>query len=246
MLLGGLVLLSTAVPLTQVALDRAGTPRTTMVFSHRELTVGYSRDENSGVVVTWSWAIPPEIDSLTRQQLDSIGVHCPGTGYDCDVRGGTRGWIVVGLDTVAWQYSRDSVRAALDSIGTPAHGDTATKRRHDEAKGRFDQLDNYTSRLRMVAAGRDPGLLQTRWNDGNHLVLRARLWVYRQTYPRADLPGEIPRFSLHADPLPSSLYVPVEWIAPLRDTIGTREQHYDVGVAVGSRWLPRVVGIFTR
>ena len=98
----------------------------------------------------------------------------------------------------------------------------------------------------MVAAGRDRDALESRWNDGKHLVLPARLWVYRQTYPRADRPGEIPRFSIHADPWPSALYVPVEWTAPLRDSLDTREERYDVTVSVGSRWLPRVVGIFPR
>jgi hypothetical protein len=77
-------------------------------------------------------------------------------------------------------------------------------------------------------------------------VLPARLWVYRQTYPGTEHTKETPLFSIHADPWPSTLYVPVEWTAPLRDSLGTRERRYDVTVSVGSRWLPRVVGIFTR
>jgi hypothetical protein len=246
MLLGGLVLASSAVPLTQVALDRHGAPRATMTLSQRELTVGWIRDENSGVTVNWTWAMPPFVDSLTRDQVDSIGARCPGIGYDCDGRSGTRGWIVVGLDTVAWQRSLDSARTALESAGLPAAGDSTAKRRHDEAQARFDQLDRYTSRLRMVAVGRDPYALLARWNDGKHLVLPARLWVFRETYPRADLPGETPRFSIHADPWPTTLHVPVEWTGPLRDPPGAREPRYDVTVSVGSRWLPSVVGIFRR
>ena len=93
---------------------------------------GYSRDENSGVQLTWSWGTPPDVDSLTRHQLDSLGIRCPGSGYDCDSRNGTRGWVVVGLDTVAWQRSVDSVRRVLDSIGTPEPGDSAAKHRHDQ------------------------------------------------------------------------------------------------------------------
>lgn len=246
MALGGLVLLASAVPLAQATYDRGGAPRATMTFSQRELTVGWTRDENSGVTVNWSWGLPPDVDSLTRSQLDSIGARCPGTGYDCDSRSGTRGWIVVGLDTVDWQRSVDSTRTLLDAIGTPTPGDTATKRRHDEAKNRLDQLDKYTSRLRMVAAGRDPDALLARWNDGKHLILPARLWVFRQTYPRADLPGQIPRFSIHADPWPSRLYVPVQWAPPVQDTLGTGDRRYDITIAVGRGWLPRVVGIFPR
>lgn len=243
MVLVGLVLVASGVPIAQAFVDRAGGPRQTLVLSNRELMRGWDRDENSGVTVSWSWAQPPNIDSLTRPQLDSLGVHCPGSGYDCDSRSGTRGWIAVGLDTVEWQRSVDSVHSLLDSIGTPAPGDTATKRRHDEAAARLSQLQFYTSRLRMVGVGRDPEVLAATWNDGKHLIIRARLWVYRQTYPQADRPGVLPLFSVNATPLPGELYVPVEWASAVTDTTGTREHLYAVTVAVGKGWLPRVTEV---
>lgn len=246
MALGALVIIASAVPLVQVELDRGGAPRATLVVSNRDLMLGYQREENSGVTVTWNWSTPPQLDSLTRATLDSLGVRCPGTGYDCDSRSGTRGWIVVGLDTVPWQRAVDSARRALDSIGTPKPGDSVAKWRHRDAAQRLKQLELYTSRLRMVAAGRDPDLLAARWSDGKHLILPARLWVYRLTYPRADLPGETPLFSLHGDPLPGELYVPKEFAPEVADTVGYREQQFDVTVAVGRRWLPRVVAVTRR
>jgi len=243
MVLCALVLVASGVPLVQVARDRAGAPRGTLVLSNRELSVGWGHDENSGVTVNWSWAFPANFDSLTRPQLDSLGIRCPGTGYDCDSRHGTRGWIVVGLDTLGWQRSVDSVRHVIDSIGTVAAGDTAAKRLRADAVARWKQLLTYTSRLRMVAVGQDPAALAAAWDDGKHLVLSARLWVYRQTYPRQDRPGEVPLFSVNATPLPGELYVPVQWAEGVTDTLGTREELYAVTVAVGRRWLPRVVEV---
>jgi hypothetical protein len=242
----GLVLAASGVPLLQAFVDRGGAPRQTLILSNRELMRRYGRDENSGVQVTWSWGTSPNVDSLTRHQLDSLGIRCPGTGYDCDARSGTRGWIAVGLDTVEWQRSVDSVRRVLDAIGTPVEGDSAAKRRHDEATSRLDQLEFYTSRLRMVGVGRDPEVLAATWNDGKHLILHARLWVYRQTYPQSDRPGSLPLFSVNATPLPGELYVPVEWASAVTDTTGSREHLFAVTVAVGQGWLPRVVGIFPK
>lgn len=243
MVLGALVLVASGVPLVQVARDRAGAPRATLVLSHRELMPGWNHDENSGVTVNWSWATVPRVDSLTRGQLDSLGIHCPGSGDDCDSRQGTRGWIAVGLDTVAWQRSVDAARHKLDSVGTPAPGDSVTKRHRDEALASLSQLEFYTSRLRMDGVGRDPATLAATWNDGKHLILPARLWTYRLTYPRQDHPEEVPLFSLNATPLPGELYVPVEWAAAVTDTTGRRQQFYAVTVVVGRGWLPRVVEV---
>lgn len=243
MVLGGLVLVASAVPLAQVARDRSGAPRATMVLSNRELAVRWSREENSGVTLSWTWSTAPFIDSLTRDQLDSVGVRCPGTGYECDAPTGTRGWIVVGLDTVPWQRSIDAQRRALASIGIPAPGDSATKLRRDNVLANLKQLLRYTSRLRLVGVGRDPEALAAAWNDGKHLILPARLWVHRQTYPRQDRPGEIPRFSVNATPLPDELYVPVQWAGLVTDSTGAREQLYEVTVAVGKGWLPRVLEV---
>ena len=243
MVLAGLVLVASGVPLAQAFVDRAGAPRETLVLSNRELMRGWDRDENSGVTVAWSWAQAPNVDSLTRPQLDSLGVRCPGTGYDCEARSGTRGWIAIGLDTVQWQRSVDSARRVLDSIGTPAPGDSAAKRRHDDASSRLSQLEFHTSRLRMVGVGRDPEVLAATWNDGKHLIIRARLWVYRQTYPRADRPGEPALFSVNATPSPGQLYVPVEWTRAVTDTSNAGEPLYSVTVAVGKGWLPRVTEV---
>ena len=75
MVLSALVLVASGVPLVQVARDRAGAPRATLVLSHRELMPGWNHDENSGVTVNWSWATVPRVDSLTRGQLDSLGIR---------------------------------------------------------------------------------------------------------------------------------------------------------------------------
>ena len=48
---------------------------------------------------------------------------------------------------------------------------------------------------------------------------------------------------MRADPLPSQLYVPVRWGAIVTDTSGLRDQHYEVTVAVGRRWLTRELAV---
>ena len=110
------VLFATVVPLAKVGVDRGGEPRMTITVTHRELMQRWGRNENSGEVLTWSWGIAPELDSLTAQDLGALGFSCREEEYDCGIRSGRNGWIVVTLDTVTWQRGVDSMRRTWDSL----------------------------------------------------------------------------------------------------------------------------------
>ena len=237
-----LVVLASGVPVARAALDRAGEPRATLILTHRELFLAYDhdRDENSGVAVNWSWARAPQLDSMSLAEVAALGFDCEGARYQCGSNGGRRAWIVVGIDPSMWDREIATVQREIDSVRTAAIPDSVAGLALRQRVERLRQLVLRTSRLEMVEVGRDPEALARRWNDGQHLVLPARLRVYRDGWPADTLPGRTPTFRVNAEPLPASLYVPIRFAPPLRDTLGTREQFFEVTVVVGRRWLPRV------
>ena len=241
---------ASGVPLVQVGLDHSAPPRQTLLLTHRELMVGWSGDENSGVTLTWSWATSPDLDSLPRERLLALGISCGHEPYQCNSGRGHRGWMVVGVDPDRWRGAIDSTRAEIDSIQHSALPDSVADLRIRLLVDRLKQLELYSSRLKLDAVGQDPAALAAEWNDGKHLVLAAVFHASRQTWPRDTLPGEKPLYQIHAEPVPSSLYLPSQWAAAVEDTIGTlprgygeRQQMYEVTVAVGRWWLPRVLEV---
>lgn len=238
-----LVLFASAVPLVQAWLDRRGEPRGTLQLTHRELMVGWNRDENSGETLVWSWISAPDLDSVPEEQLATLGIRCRRSMYNCSTGSGRRGWMVVGLDLERWNAAIDSLQHIIDSVRADPAPDSLVKHKLIDLDGRMTELTLRTSRLHMVAIGTDPNALAAEWGDGQHLILAAKLDAYRNTWPRDTLPGERPLFRVHAEPLPSALYVPARWAEGVRDTIGTRQQMYEATVVVGRRWLPRVVEV---
>ncbi|HET7042141.1 MAG TPA: DUF4824 family protein, partial [Gemmatimonadales bacterium] len=226
-LLVALVVVANGVPLTQAEFDRAGAPRQTLVLAQNDLMVGFKGDENTAVTLTWNWSTPPELDSLTRAQLDSLGIPCRGTDYECADRAPRRGWMVVALDTVPWQRRVDSTRRLLDSVAPFVRTDTLARRIHGEARSGLDQLIHYQGRLVLLAIGTDPEALAARWGDRPTLVLRARLTAFRTTYPRPGDSTAEPLFRLHADPLPPLLYVPPGTTPPLDDPMAQGTRRYE-------------------
>ncbi|HWA40757.1 MAG TPA: hypothetical protein VG712_04045, partial [Gemmatimonadales bacterium] len=93
--LTGLVILASAVPLTQVMVDRSAPPRMTLRLSQREFTRAWREDQNTGEALSWSWYRPPEIDSVPSAALAEMGIHCEEARYDCGLRAARAGWMVV-------------------------------------------------------------------------------------------------------------------------------------------------------
>jgi len=234
-----IVLGATLVPLAKVGVDRSAEPRMTLTLTHRELMQRWGRNENSGEVLTWSWGMVPELDSLTAADLEDLGFHCRDQEYDCGIRSGRSGWIVVTLDTVTWQRGVDSLRTIFDSL-LALPPDTVTRARLRELTWQLEQQVRQTSRLRAVAVGDDPAALATRYADGAHLVLAARLRPYRSRWSGDTRDPEASLYRIHADPTPATLYVPNEYAAEVRDTGGYRDRSFAVTVSVGRGWLPRV------
>ena len=247
MALVALVLVSSAVPLTQVMMDRSAPPRMTLQLTQREFYRAWREDDNTGEALTWVWRTAPEIDSVAPRQLEAMGIHCRATTYDCGLRSGRSGWMVVAVDTVAWQRGIDSVQWRIDSIRAVPSPDTLTLRALREREAQLEQVTWYTSRLVMVDAGRDADALLARWSDGAHLMLRARLTVYRDNWPRDTVAGEPLRYRVHAEPEPQMLYIPNAWAPVIRDSTvrGSydRQARYHVVVGVGRGWLPRVLEV---
>ncbi len=237
------VVLATGIPVTRATMDRADTPRNMVILTHRELIVRWTRDENTGVSLSWSWGRPPQFDSVSLAELAPLGVTCNGHRYECGFTGGRRGWIVVGIDTTMWDGAIEAVRYRIDSIRASGISDSAAGIALRQEVERLKQLVLYTSRLTLAAVGQDPEELARQWNDGKHLVLAATIRVYRDGWPADTLPGHTPTFRINAEPLPSSLYVPVEFAPELTDSAGSRLNLYEATVAVGGKWLPRVLEV---
>lgn len=247
MYLTALVVIASAVPLLQVMMDRGAPPRMTLQLTQREFYRAWRGDDNTGEALTWVWRSPPELDSVSATAMDAMGLRCHGTNYDCGLRSGRSGWMVVAIDTAAWQRGIDSVRRGLDSLRALVPEDTLAARTLREREGELERVTWYTSRLVMVDAGRDVDALLARWSDGSHLILRARLTAYRDTWRRDTLTGDTLRFRVHAEPEPETLYIPNAWAPVIRDSTvrgaADRQARYDVVVGVGRGWLPRVLAV---
>jgi hypothetical protein len=236
------VLLATAVPLAKVGVDRSGPPRMSLTVTQRELMQRWGRNEDSGELLTWSWGMVPELDSLTAADVEALGFRCRESEYDCGIRSGRNGWIVVALDTVPWQRGLDSTRHLFDSLRA-GPVDSLTRFKLRELIGQLEQQIRYTSRLRTVAVGDDPVALASRYADGAHLVLAAKLRPYRSRWSGDSRDPQASLYRIHADPTPATLYVPNAYAAAVRDTGGYRDRTFAVTVAVGRGWLPTVEGI---
>lgn len=247
MALVALVLVASAVPLLQVMMDHGAPPRMTLQLTQREFYRAWREDDNTGEALTWVWHYAPEIDSVTVPQMDSMGLHCSTTNYDCGLRSGRSGWMVVGIDTVTWRRAIDSAQYRIDSLHAVVPQDTFTTRALREREAELERVTWYTSRLVMVDAGRDADTLLAKWSDGAHLILRARLTAYRDSWPRDTVAGEILRYRVHAEPEPQMLYIPNAWAPVVRDSTvrGSydTQARYHVVVGVGRGWLPRVLEV---
>lgn len=237
-----LVLFASAVPLAQVLYDRSSPPRTTMTFTQRELMSGWNRDENTVQMLNWSWSNPPELDSVPDDRLESLGLRCVRGEADCYLAKGRRAWVVVGLGSGRYDLQIDTLSARIDSLRAAASDSTAA-RQLVMLEEQLKQLRSSNSRLTMVDVGTDRDALAERWPDGTHLILAARITAYRQSYLRDSLPGQVHWYRVNADPLPMNLYVPTEFAHLVRDSTGMGQQRYQVEVAIGRRWLPRVVRV---
>lgn len=238
-----LILGASLVPLAQVAWDRAAARHATVTFSNRELPPGYLESDNSGTTLTWSWWWSSELDSVPLDQIQGLGLHCRRDDYDCGMSGKRRGWAVVGLDTHQWQLKVDSLQATIHEIRRLPASDTTAGRKLRDAVGELGQVVRDRSRLVLVAVGTDPDALAAQYNDGLHLILRARIHAYRTTWPRDTLPGETPHFRVYIDPLPRQLNVPARWAPMVQDSSEYHNRRYNVTIAVGGGWLPRVVNV---
>ena len=247
MALVALVLVSSAVPLTQVMVDRSAPPRTMLQLTQREFYRAWREDDNTGEALTWVWHTAPEIDSVPAARMDSMGIRCHSADYDCGLRSGRSGWMVVAVDTLAWRRGVDSVQYRIDSLRAVVPQDSVTLRALREQEAQLEQVTWYTSRLVMVDASRNADALLAKWSDGSHLILRARLTAYRDNWPRDTLAGETVHYRVRAEPEPQMLYIPNAWAPVIRDSTvrGSydRQARYHVVVGVGRGWLPRVLEV---
>ncbi len=155
--------------------------------------------------------------------------------------------MVVAIDSAAWRRGVVSAERRVDSVRAVAPQDTPTARTLREREAELGRITWYTSRVVVVVAGRDVDALLAKWSDGAHLILRARLTAYRETWPRDTLAGDTLRYRVHAEPEPQMLYIPNAWAPVIRDSTvrGSydRQARYQVVVGVGRGWLPRVVEV---
>ncbi len=234
------VLVASAVPLSQVLRDRGG-ERGSLTLSHRELMVQWrDRDENSGVLLGWRWQTPPTLDSVPEPFVADLGIKCPRSSYSCDSRGRRRAWIVVTLDQEAWQRTRDTARARFDSAFALPERDSTRRGQVRLAQEQLEYIDLYTSRLRMVGVGLDPAGLAAEWEGRPHLVLAARLRTSRTGGPRDTVGGLGPLYTIHAEPLPAQVYVPARMAREIEDSSGMDRAKFEVTMTIGRSWLPRV------
>lgn len=236
-------LVASAFPLLQVGSDRIGASHGTFELAQGELSLSYTSDENSMASLQWNWwGEGMQMDSVRDETIRTLGFRCDRATYECSFGHGERGWVAVAIDSMQWQRGVAKARTSVDSTWRSLPDSVRPKRR-SELMGRMEQAYFEGNRLRIEAIGPDPARLAAQWNDGQHIILPARLSAWRLSWPRDTLPGATRWYRIDARPETPSLYVPSRWAGLLRDSTGYRRQLYRVGIEVGARWLPRVVEV---
>lgn len=247
------VVLANTYALSVVLRDRAGTPLATVTLSDRELDRWGVDDENSGVLLNWSWH-SMTLDSITRERAAALGFNCRSTTGPC---GGAvedlRGYALVGLDLEGWARDTLVITTRIDSIRRSSLPDSVKEQRVEYAESDLRRARG-ASRLAVFDVARSVDELRERQGAGQFIV-SATLDL---SYDLRANARDSSHFDLYARPEPGKLYLPTRIAAGFRgrrmnddrfegrylnDPGAERSERYEVTVAIGAAGLPRVTEV---
>ncbi len=265
-----LVILTNAVLLAFVALNRSGEPEATIELTERELRLTPGDSENTGVVLTLAWSSPFDLGGrqavrypwFDRARLEAVGFDCrmplddPSAErfYQAQSMLSRPAFAVLEYDGESW---KKELERELDQAERNRQAPGGARVETPEAiKERADNAISRRSRLVVVDVGSNAGELRARYPDRTRfLVMRSFVSLVYLSKSRAPN-GEGPRLTgIVANILPETVYVPREMRAP-GDVLSARpapdewpgallkhDPRYRVTLAFGHRLEPRVVKV---
>jgi hypothetical protein len=251
-----LVLVSNAIALGGVALNRHGDPEGVLQLTERELPIQYWRwpdNENSAVHLQLRWRVASEedgrsrrVDWLTTEQLRQLGFDMPGADATSEqigryVRQPAREvFFALEFDGPAYRAALERARkrslAAQTALATASADENRIATARD-AKAQLEDEEHRSSRLFVVAADLDADALRRRYPDRKrYAVVRGRvaLSIGHDLRPRID--------GIETE----TIRVPYAYRAVVEPYLGDRsygqhEPRYTATVHFGRRFEPWIV-----
>ena len=264
-----LILLTNAVALIGVYMNRSGEPESTLKLTQRELQRPYGwglSRENSGLSLRIQWRVPSaeryvsysnfggSPQWLDETKMASLGFDtskAEGKDYRSSNRLlGKEVLLVLELDGPAWQQTLQRARqsvieqdARLASLPTDKQLQQIAKRAHDDVT----REEQENSRLFAVDAGLDLNELRAQYPDRNrYAIVRAQVRPSYAAGPN-EIKGYIERISIAEINVPHEYHSAFDIrIRPATErplTSGRRK--FEASVAFGQRLEPWITGFST-
>jgi hypothetical protein len=249
----GLILVTNAVALGGVALNRSGAPEATLTLTERELPPGYVGEEDTGLSLRLDWDAPVGGDPdewLDRDRLRSLGFDCSVAPDDprAELHYGKalplQRYAVLEFEGDSWRRWLADQEKEIERLRARVarHDETARTVKEREARLAADRVGH--SRLFLVDVGRDPAELRRLHPDrARFIVAPAVVRIdFSAGWKSPDGTVHPPRLNGHvSEVLVQEIHVPLS-LRPILDQI-RREDEKTAGAA-GWSSLERRYGPF--
>lgn len=263
-----LIILSNAIALSGVAVNRSGEPESRSMLRERELVLPYGGDrqaENSGLALRLNWRILDADDEypdygystsgarpawLDATRMAALGFHITSGKVTPEAREHfvrqlpRQVLVVLEFEGPAWRQAVERARTSTARHAAAAAANPGSQEFAKKAKASRDGLsleETHASRLFAIDAGLDAKALRARYPDrSRHLMLRGTVRpTVRQHDEQYRLAGYLSEIIIDQVNVPFALRPLLE---PLRD-IGRpapteRTPRYQVQIAIGQRLEP--------
>lgn len=262
-----LIVLTNAVALGGVMMNRSREPESRLTLTERELPLSYdslTQRENSGIALRLDWRVLGEQAAdldyadygsqpawLDAARMVALGFDVPaGEPMAESSKRYARqlprqALVVLEFDGPTWQKAVDRAQAAAERHATAAAANPGNELLADRAKSARAQVAlerSASSRLFAVDAGLDAVVLRARYPDrSRYLILRATIRpnVIGSDESRQHLGGYLSEIAIDRINVP---YTFRPQLIELRDaprpSVGNRPPRYEVRLAIGQRLEP--------
>ncbi|MBK8577033.1 MAG: DUF4824 family protein [Candidatus Accumulibacter sp.] len=270
-----LILLTNAVALSGVFINRSGEPESRLMLSERELSLpyrGYRQAENSGLALTLTWRVLDADEEGSDYGSSNYGVqptwldaaHLATLGFETSAGNATQEarerlarqlprQVLVVFENAgpAWRQAVERARAGAARQAAAAAANPGSEAFAKQARAGQERValeENHFSRLFAIDAGRDAATLRSRYPDrSRYLILRGTI---RPTLRRHDrqyqLGGYISGVAITHINVPFALRPLLE---PLRNAPqplpDASTPRYEVQLTVGQRLEPWIETLTT-
>ncbi len=250
-----LVVVFNVIILVGVALNRTGEPDAAIVLTERELPIGYTPEENTGILLQLSWGRdwqgPEWLDADKLEELGfdcSVPVEAATEELYYDKQLPREAFVVLELEGDAWARWLEEQEREIAELAAEVERGEATQEQLERRRGSLEVERKTRSRLHAIDADADPLELRSRYPDrGRFIVVPAvidirvdREWdseTERMGPP--ELRGWIRRIlvdHIHVSRAHREIF------EPFRENPNRSEgPRYRVTVAFGSRYQPWIV-----